>query len=83
MDTRETNARFAQSLTLDYPILSDPDKQAARSFGVLGANGLAMRWTFYIGADGRILFVDRNVKAGSHGSDVASKLSELKIPGQV
>jgi len=40
----------------------------------------ARRWTFYIGADGKILFVDKAVKAGSAGKDVAAKLAELGVP---
>jgi peroxiredoxin Q/BCP len=80
VDSPATNARFARSLELDYPILSDPSKDAARAYGVLSASGFASRWTFYIGADGRILDIDRHVTPGSHGRDLASKLSELKVP---
>jgi len=80
VDSAEANADFAKSLGLDYPILSDPSKQTARAYGVLSASGFASRWTFYIGADGRVLDVDRDVRPGSHGRDVASKLSELKVP---
>ena len=43
-------------------------------------SGYAARNTFYIGPDGRILFVDRNVNAGAAGDDVAKKLAELKVP---
>jgi peroxiredoxin len=46
---------------------------------VLAPSGFASRWTFYIGVDGRILAVDRNVKAASHGHDVAEKLKELGV----
>ena len=80
VDTPETNARFAQSLHLDYPILSDPTKDVARAYGVLSTTGLASRWTFYIGVDGRILRVDKKVNTGSHGSDVAEALDELLNP---
>lgn len=41
--------------------------------------GVPERWTFYIGPDGKVLFVDKQVKAGSHGSDVVAKLKELGI----
>ena len=73
------NARFAKSLGLDYPILSDPTKSVARAYGVLAASGFASRWTFYIGTDGRILAVDRNVKAASHGQDIVMKLKDLGV----
>jgi len=40
----------------------------------------ARRWTFYIGPDGKILFVDKAVKPQSAGKDVAAKLAELRVP---
>jgi thioredoxin-dependent peroxiredoxin len=80
-DDVETNKRFAESLGLDYPILSDPSRETAKAYGVVsGDKKNAARTTFYIGKDGRILFVDDNVKAGSHGSDVAARLRELSVP---
>jgi peroxiredoxin Q/BCP len=42
--------------------------------------GFANRWTFYIGADGKILDIDKHVKAQTAGKDVADKLEALKIP---
>ena len=41
--------------------------------------GFAKRWTFYIGPDGTILDVDRDVKAASAGKDVAAKLASLGV----
>ena len=78
VDTPETNAKFAKSLDLDFPILSDPSRDVARAYGVLGPSGFAQRWTFYIGKDGRIAAIDRNVRAGSHGHDVVTQLASLK-----
>lgn len=79
VDAADTNARFARSLGLDYPILSDPSKDVARAYGVLSASGFASRWTFYIGADGRILDIDTQVKASSHGPDVVAALDRLGV----
>ena len=80
VDSPSTNARFAASLGIDYPILSDPTKEIARAYGVLARSGFASRWTFYIGMDGRLLDVDRDVHPSSHGADVAAKLEALGIP---
>jgi peroxiredoxin Q/BCP len=82
-DRPTTNQSFARSLGVDYPILSDPRGAAARAYGVLGASGFPERWTFYIGADGRILDIDKHVRAASHGDDVAARLEELKIPRRI
>ena len=79
VDTPATNKEFAGALGLTYPILSDAGKNAARAYGVLGPSGFTQRWTFYIGADGRILDIDKQVRSASHGSDVAARLSELNI----
>jgi thioredoxin-dependent peroxiredoxin len=77
VDSEETNRKFAESLGLTYPILSDPTKETARAYGVLGPSGYASRWTFYIGADGRILDIDKKVSASAHGADVVRRLTEL------
>jgi len=63
---------------LDYPILSDPGRKVAEAFGVVNAKQKnPLRWTFYIGPDGKILHVDKKVNTGEHGKDVAAKLKEL------
>jgi peroxiredoxin Q/BCP len=79
VDTARTNAEFAAALDLTCPILSDPGKEVARAYGVLGPSGFASRWTFYIGADGRILHIDTQVRPTSHGRDVAARLTQLGI----
>jgi peroxiredoxin Q/BCP len=77
VDSVETNARFAESLGLDYPILSDPTKAVATAYGVLAASGFASRWTFYIGSDGHILDIDKQVSARTHGNDVVARVTSL------
>ena len=77
VDSADVNTRFAESLALPFPILSDATKEAARAYGVLAASGYASRWTFYIGADGRILDIDKKVSAASHGGDIVAKLTQL------
>jgi peroxiredoxin Q/BCP len=79
VDAVATNAEFAGALDLGFPILSDPSKQVARAYGVLGASGFASRWTFYIGLDGRILDIDKHVRTASHGHDVAARLTALGV----
>ena len=79
VDAPGTNAEFARALGLPYPILSDATTDTARAYGVLARSGFASRWTFYIGLDGRILDIDKQVDAASHGRDVAARLPELGI----
>jgi peroxiredoxin Q/BCP len=80
VDDLETNTKFAQSLDANYPILADPEKTAARAYGVVtDERPAAYRWTFYIGKDGRILHIDKAVKIATAGEDVAAKLAELGV----
>jgi peroxiredoxin Q/BCP len=79
-DDAETNKKFAESLMLNYPILSDPTKQVAEAYGVVHeGRQVPERWTFYIGEDGKILSVDKKVQTKSHGDDIAAQLKELGI----
>ena len=85
VDDPDTNTAFAESLAADFPLLSDPSKATAEAYGVLrdyGANigTVAQRWTFYIGEDGRILKIDRDVNASTAGEDIVAALQELNIP---
>jgi thioredoxin-dependent peroxiredoxin len=80
VDKPEKNQQFAQSVGADYPILSDPGGEVARSYGVTGAiQKWASRWTFYIGPDGKILDIDKNVKPATHADDVAARLEKLGV----
>ena len=79
VDTPEENAKFAEHVEADYPILADPAKDTAKAYGVLGGSGLANRWTFYVGIDGKIMHIEKAVKVDAAGPDVAAKLAELQI----
>ena len=57
-DTVEDNAKFAESLDLEFALLSDTEGAVAKSYGVLMPNGkYAKRVTFVIGQDGKVAFV--------------------------
>lgn len=80
MDGEKGNKAFAESLKANYPILSDETKETARAYGmVTDQRAFPQRWTFYIGKDGKILFIDKQVKPGDHGQAVVAKLKELGI----
>jgi len=79
VDTPEDNLAFATNNEANFPLLSDPSKTTAQAYGVLNARGMANRWTFYIGADGRITHIDRQVNPNSSGEDLVNQLSALKV----
>jgi peroxiredoxin Q/BCP len=87
VDPPDVNKSFAQSLGVDFPLLSDPTKKIAKAYGVVDEDQpFASRWTFYIGTDGRILYIDKQVSPANHGKNIAAKLAELGVakrrPGQ-
>ena len=93
-DDAETNKRFAAEHGGDsFVILSDPQRTAAKAFGVLreGADmttARAARFTFYIGPDGKILDVDkgptgRGVGTRTAGEDTIKKLEALGVKKKV
>ena len=85
IDTLEDNTAFAKKENATFPLLADPTQKTANQYGVLrdysGDLGkLANRWTFYIGPDGKILSIDKQVRPASSGEDIVAKLKELKVP---
>jgi peroxiredoxin Q/BCP len=82
VDDAEQNKKFAESLNLDYPILSDPTKETAKAYGVLNERGMANRWTFYIDKNGKIAHIDQKVNTETHGKDIAGELKNLGVTGK-
>ena len=80
VDPLEENRRFAESEKADFPLLSDPDKSVATKYGVLAGRGFANRWTFYIGRDGRIAYIDKAVNPPTSAEDMIARLASLKVP---
>jgi peroxiredoxin Q/BCP len=74
VDDAETNKKFAEQEQVNFPFLSDPSKKAADAYGVLKVpgTGFAQRWTFYIGRDGKIAYIDKDVN--TNNVDNAGKL---------
>jgi peroxiredoxin Q/BCP len=88
VDTLEDNTAFAKKESADFPILADPTKATAGKYGVLAdysrfnLGEVANRWTFYIGPDGKIVDVDRQVKPATSGEDIVAHLKALNVPAK-
>jgi peroxiredoxin Q/BCP len=80
VDKIEDNIGFAKQQEADFILLSDPTLDAAKAYEVLGNYGVAMRHTFYIGKNGKILAIDMAVNPATSAEDMAAKLIELGIP---
>ncbi len=84
VDDAETNKKFAEQHNADFPILADPGKKTAMAYGVINVNApperqVAQRWTFYIGADGKILEIDKKPTTQTAGTVMQQKLDALGI----
>lgn len=79
LEGEKGNKAFAAAHNADFPLLSDPTKETAKAYGVLSDRGFSNRWTFYIGKDGRIQAIDKDVNSRLETSaqDMAAKLGEL------
>lgn len=87
VDDPDTNKKFAAEHGGGFPILSDPDKKAAMAYGTIRTDRpveqqFANRFTYYIGPDGKILFIDKGprgngVSVKTAGEDTVKKLEEL------
>jgi thioredoxin-dependent peroxiredoxin len=81
VDPLETNKGFAAQEQADFPLLSDPSKTTAKAYGVLSSDfSYANRWTFYIGVDGRIAHIDKNVDPTTSAEDMITILGKLRVP---
>lgn len=82
IDGAQGNKAFAETHKADFPLLSDPTKDTAKAYGVLTERGFANRWTFYIGKDGLIKAIDKDVatRLATSAQDMAAKLAELNTP---
>lgn len=79
VDDVATNTQFARKNAATFPVLSDPDKSAARAYGVLTPAGYAARVTFYIGRDGRIAAIDEEVEPLRAGEELLENLRALGV----
>jgi len=78
-DSKEKNAKFAQTIGADYPLLSDEDATAVRSLGIDSGSGRAKRTTFLIDSFGVIRKVWEDVKIDGHDAAVLKTVRSLGL----
>lgn len=79
VDTVEDNKGFGDANGADFTLLSDTSTETAKAYGVWNQRGYPNRFNFYIGTDGKILAIDRNVNVVTAAEDIASRLGELGV----
>lgn len=83
IDSEESHRAFAKKYGLPFPLLLDPDKKIAQSYGAdngIPILGLDRRITFVIGPDGRILKVYPKVDPATHATRIIDDLGANKEP---
>lgn len=70
-DDLETQTKFAESLNLEFALLSDKGGEASKAFGILNDRGMSNRTTFVIDKDGKI----REVISGGDAIAIDGALS--------
>lgn len=78
-DPVEKNEAFAADTEADFPLLSDPEGEVARAYGVY-TMGFARRHTFYIDTSGVITHIDREVRPSRSAEDMLDNLERLGVP---
>jgi len=79
VDSVESHKRFAEKNGLQFPLISDDDKQISRAYGALGEDGsYAERITFIIDKKGKIAKVFTDVDVTKHTHEVVAALRHLK-----
>ena len=77
VDTLEDNTAFAAEHEANFPILADPSKEMVEAYGALMGVGFANRWTYYIGADGTVLKIDKETNPATAGRDLVQTMNDL------
>mgnify|MGYP000211515613 CR=1 FL=1 len=79
VDPLDDNKDFAKKTGADFPMLSDPSKEAAKAYDVLNIMRVASRVTFYISKEGKILKIDDDINTKTAAEDIAKHLKALNI----
>jgi len=80
-DKPESQRKFKEKYQLPFPLLSDPDAEVQKAWGVWGEKNMygkkvmgTVRTTVIVGADGKVEKVFPKVKVDGHVAEVAEAL---------
>ena len=78
-DSVASHERFRDKYGLNFPLLSDKDRNIVRAYGVESEKGTARRVTFLIDKDGVVRHVWTKVNTAGHADEVLQKIEELGL----
>jgi peroxiredoxin Q/BCP len=77
VDSKEDIQAFIKDHNLNFPLLSDANKEVANKYGVLNRVGLASRITFIIDKQGKLAEIIRDVDVEAHANQVFELAKKL------
>lgn len=78
VDSKESIKEFINDNSLNFPLLSDENKEVSKSYGVLNNIGLDSRITFIVDKQGNIANILRDVDVETHADEVFNIAVKLK-----
>jgi peroxiredoxin Q/BCP len=78
VDSKESIKDFINDNNLNFPLLSDENKEVSKAYGVLNNIGVDSRITFIVDKQGNIANILRDVDVETHANDVFNLAVKLK-----
>lgn len=78
VDSKKAIKDFINDHNLNFPLLSDENKEVSKAYGVLNNLGVDSRITFIIDKQGNIADIIRDVDVETHADDVFNLAVQLK-----
>src|SRR5690606_36543749 len=78
----EQNTAFAEEYAVDFPTLSNPEKDMIEAYGALGERGFANRWTYFIDENGTVVKIDKETNPATAGDDLVRSFADLGFPNR-
>jgi peroxiredoxin Q/BCP len=76
IDKLEDQEKFVEKEKLNFPLLADPEKTVAKTFGVLSDRGFANRSTFVIDKKGVVRKIYLTVDPTKHPDEVLDYIKQ-------
>lgn len=71
VDDTDSHGRFARKYNLNFPILSDADKEVSKKYDALSFYGMSKRHTYVIDTQGIVRMLYTDVDVSKHSQEVA------------
>jgi peroxiredoxin Q/BCP len=76
VDDTDSHSRFAREYNLDFPLLSDTDKEVSRKYDALSSYGVSKRHTYVIDRQGIVRKIYTEVDVSRHPEEVVRFVRE-------